>query len=190
MLLPVFLRLESRPVLVVGGGPVAAGKLGALVDAGAAVTVVAPEIRPEMARPGVTLVRRGFEEADLDGMWYVVAAAPPDVNRRVHEAAERRRVFVNAVDDPAHASVFMGGVVRRAGVTVAISTDGAAPALAGLLREGIDACLPPDLDAWMAVAGRARDGWRRDGVPIDERRPRLLAALNQIYEERTQGTTE
>ena len=184
-LLPVFLRLEARPVLVVGGGPVAAGKLGALVEAGAAVTVVAPAIRPEMDRPGVTLRRRAFEDADLEGVWYVVAAAPPEVNRRVHAAAERRRVFVNAVDDPAHATAFMGGVVRRAGVTVAISTDGAAPALAGLLREGIDACLPPDLEAWMRVAGTAREGWRRDGVPMDERRPRLLAALNQLYERRT-----
>jgi uroporphyrin-III C-methyltransferase/precorrin-2 dehydrogenase/sirohydrochlorin ferrochelatase len=182
--LPVFLRLDGRAVLVVGGGPVAAGKLDALVEAGARVTVVAPEIRSEMARSDVRLERRPFAPADLDGVWYVVAAAPPDVNRQVLEAAEGRRGFVNAVDDPSHATAYMGGVVRRAGVTIAISTAGAAPALAGLLREGLDACLPDDLDAWMATAGAARDAWRRDGVPMARRRPLLLEALNRLYEER------
>jgi uroporphyrin-III C-methyltransferase/precorrin-2 dehydrogenase/sirohydrochlorin ferrochelatase len=181
--LPVFLRLESRPVVLVGGGAVAAGKLGALVESGAVVTVVAPEIAPALERPGVTLNRRGFNETDLDGAWYVVAAAPPEVNRRVAAAAERRKIFVNAVDDPSHATAYMGGVVRRAGVTIAISTDGTAPALAGLLREGLDACLPPDLGAWMAVAGTARDEWRREGVPMHERRPRLLRVLNRLYGE-------
>ena len=183
-MLPVFLRLESRPVVLVGGGPVAAGKLGALVDAGAVVTVVAPEIGPEFERPGVRLIRRPFEDADLDGAWYVVAAAPPEINRRVHAAAERRRIFVNATDDSRHATAYAGAVVRRAGVTIAISTAGAAPALAGLLREGLDACLPADLEAWMAAAGTVRDEWRREGVPMVERRPRLLAALNRLYEER------
>ena len=60
-----------------------------------------------------------------------MAAAPPEVNREVAAAAEERRLFVNAVDDPAHASLYLGGVVRRGGVTAAISTDGRAPALAG-----------------------------------------------------------
>ena len=163
-----------------------AGKLGALVEVGAAVTVVAPEIRSELERPEVRLVRRPFEDADLDGAWYVVAAAPPEVNRRVHAAAERRRIFVNATDDPRHATAYAGAVVRRAGVTIAISTDGVAPALAGLLREGLEACLPADLGVWMAAAGSARDEWRREGVPMDERRPRLLEALNRLYEGRAQ----
>ena len=104
------------------------------------------------------------------------------MNRAVADAAAGRQLFVNAVDDPANASAFLGGVVRRAGVTVAISTDGAAPAIAGLLREGIDALLPEDLDAWMAEAARQREAWRAGGVPMDERRPRLLEALNRLYE--------
>ena len=78
------------------------------------------------------------------------------------EAAERAQLFVNAVDDPAHATAYLGGVVRRDGVTVAISTDGRAPALAGLLREALDAWLPGDLDAWMAAADEARREWKRD----------------------------
>jgi uroporphyrin-III C-methyltransferase/precorrin-2 dehydrogenase/sirohydrochlorin ferrochelatase len=179
--LPAFLSLRSRRVVVVGGGTVAASKLDGLLAAGAEVTVVAPEIRPEMARPGVTLVRRAFEDNDLDGAWWVVAAAPRDVNRGVLAAANERRVFVNAVDDPQHATAYLGAVVRRDGVTVAISTDGRAPALAGLLREAFDAWLPRDLDAWMAAADEARRGWKADGVPMEQRRPKLLETLNQLY---------
>jgi uroporphyrin-III C-methyltransferase/precorrin-2 dehydrogenase/sirohydrochlorin ferrochelatase len=180
-MLPVFLKLTGRRVLVVGAGKVAAGKLDALIAAGADLTVVAPDIDPAIERQPVAILRRPFEDADVDGAWYVVAAAPPDVNRQVGAAAEQRRVFVNAVDDPAHATAYLGGVVRRDGVTVAISTDGQAPALAGLLREGIDAMLPPDLDAWMVAAAAARRDWKSRGVPMEQRRPELLERLNQLY---------
>jgi siroheme synthase-like protein len=181
---PAFLRLTGRKVLVVGGGRVAAGKLHGLVQAGARVTVVAPEIRPELDVPGVTREQRPFAESDLDDAWYVVAAAPPAVNRQVVSAAERRRVFVNAVDDPANATAYAGGVVRRGGVTIAISTDGRAPALAGLLREALDNWLPSELDQWMSTADDMRRMWKRDGVPMEQRRPLLLESLNRLYEDR------
>ena len=83
----------------------------------------------EIDRPGVTVVRRPFEDADLDGAWWVVAAAPAHVNKRVRAAADARRIFVNAVDDPLHATAYLGGVVKRDGVTIAISTDGRARAV-------------------------------------------------------------
>jgi uroporphyrin-III C-methyltransferase/precorrin-2 dehydrogenase/sirohydrochlorin ferrochelatase len=180
-LFPAFLKLSGRRVLVVGGGPMAASKIQALADAGARVTVVAPEVRPEIEAAGVTVFRRAFAAEDLDGAWFVVAAATPEVNEQVARAAEDRRVFVNAVDDPRRASAYLGGVVRRSGVTLAISTDGEAPALAGLLREAFDAVLPADLDAWVAEARRVKTGWRRDGVPMERRRPLLLEALNDLY---------
>jgi len=181
---PAFLKLTGRKVLLVGGGRVAAGKLHGLLSEGARVTVVAPDIRPELQMTGVVLERRAFDQRDLDDAWYVVAAAPPDVNRQVLEAAQPRRIFVNAVDDPAHATAYAGGVVRRSGVTIAISTDGRAPALAGLLREALDAWLPGDLDEWMSVANDMRQIWKRDDVPMDQRRPRLLESLNALYEDR------
>jgi len=178
---PVFLKLQGRRVVVVGGGPVAASKIESLLAAGATVTVVAPVIVPEIERPGITLIKRPFESSDLDGAWWVVAAAPPEVNRQVLLAAESRRVFVNAVDDPPNATAYLGGVVRRSGVTIAISTDGRAPALSGLLREALDAWLPADLDEWMTVSDAARRAWREEGVPMAERRPQLLEALNRLY---------
>ena len=181
---PVFLKLSGRRALLVGGGRVAAGKLAGLLADGAQVTVVAPEIRSELHQPGVRIVRRAFEPSDLDDAWYVVAAAPHAVNEQVLAAAEPRRVFVNAVDDPSHASAYAASIVRRAGVTVAFSTDGRAPALAGLLRQALDAWLPADLESWMVASDEARREWKRDGVPMEERRPMLLETLNRLYEEK------
>jgi uroporphyrin-III C-methyltransferase/precorrin-2 dehydrogenase/sirohydrochlorin ferrochelatase len=179
---PTFLRLAGRKVVVVGGGAVASSKLDGLLAARAEVTVVAPEIRPELDRPGVCLKHKPFEAADLDGAWWVVAAAPPEVNQAVLAAADARHLWVNAVDDPPNATAYLGGVVRRSDVTIAISTGGRAPALAGLLREAIDAWLPHDLDAWLEAADEARREWKRDGVPMERRRPMLLETLNRLYE--------
>lgn len=184
MLFPTFLKLGGRRVLLVGAGPVAAGKLRGLLDAGARVTVVAPEVRPEIAAEAVEILRRPFEPSDLDGVSFVVAAAPPAVNRAVAREADPRGIFVNAVDDVESASAYAGAVLRRAGVTVAISTDGEAPALAGLVREALEALLPEDLEDWMACAREARRRWLAEEVPMSERRPLLLAALNDLYERR------
>ena len=180
-LLPVFLKLEGRSVLLVGGGRLAKSKLPGLLAAGAAVRVVAPEIDPEIARSAVTLERRGFEPADLEGAWLVVAAATPEVNRAVSRAAEERRVFVNAVDDVASATAYLGGVVRKGGVVVAVSTQGKAPALAGLLREALEAILPDELELWIEIAKEERAAWKQARVPMTERRPLLLRALDRIY---------
>jgi uroporphyrin-III C-methyltransferase / precorrin-2 dehydrogenase / sirohydrochlorin ferrochelatase len=181
-LLPLFVDLAGRRVLLVGGGPVAAAKLGQLLAARADVRVVAIEVCEAIERSGVPVERRAFGPADLDGVWLVVAAATPDANREVAAAAETRQVFVNAVDDPAHASAFLSGVIRRDGITLAISTSGAAPGLTALIREGLDAVLPRDLDRWLDEARRQRATWRRDGVPMPARRPLLLEALNKLYD--------
>jgi uroporphyrin-III C-methyltransferase / precorrin-2 dehydrogenase / sirohydrochlorin ferrochelatase len=194
-LLPLFLNVAGRPVVLVGGGRVAAAKLQQLLAAGADVTVVAPDVSAAFhaARAGnaerVALRCRAFEPDDLDGAWLVVAAATPDVNRAVAAAAEARRLFVNAVDDPANATAYLSGVVRRDGVTIAISTSGHAPALTSLLREGLDALLPRDLPAWIDRARAQRVVWRRDAVPMEQRKPRLLTALNAIYGPTDEGAT-
>jgi uroporphyrin-III C-methyltransferase/precorrin-2 dehydrogenase/sirohydrochlorin ferrochelatase len=182
-LFPIFLKLSGRAVLVVGAGPIAEGKLKALIEAGASVRVVAPETTRAIDTMGVDICRREFRPSDLDGAWLAVAAATPEVNRQVADAAEYRHVFVNAVDDLRNASAYLGGVTRRAGVTFAISTEGRAPALAGLLREGLEAVLPDsDLDAWVAEAERMRERWRKGDVPMVKRRPELLRALVKRYD--------
>ena len=180
-LFPVFLKLASRKVVMVGAGRVASGKLGALLAAGAEVTVVAPAISPAIAAAPVAVVRRAFAAGDLDGAWLAVAAATPEVNREVAAAAEERKIFVNAVDDPASASAYTGGVLRRGGVTIAVGTEGRAPALAGLLREGLEAVVPDEIETWVRAAVWLKERQRAEGVPMSERRPRLLEALNELY---------
>jgi siroheme synthase-like protein len=187
-LLPLFLNLTGRTVVLVGGGRVAAGKLQQLLAVGARVRIVAPHISAATVdvlsgdAPRVEIVPRRFVPSDLDGAWLVVAAATPDVNAEVADAGEKRRLFVNAVDDPANASAYLSGVVRRDGVTLAISTQGEAPALTALLREALDAELPRDLGTWLAEARSERAVWRQEGVPMEERKPRLLQALNALYD--------
>lgn len=180
-LLPLFLKLAGRGVVVVGAGPMGTQRVLQLVEAGARVTVVAPEVSREAAGAAAEVRRRPFVPEDLDGAWFAVAAAPPEVNRAVAAAAEARRLLLNAVDDPDRASAYFPGVVRRGGATLAISTGGRAPALAGLLREALAALLPEDVDSWIATAEGLRAGWKAAGVPLAQRRPLLLERLNALY---------
>jgi uroporphyrin-III C-methyltransferase/precorrin-2 dehydrogenase/sirohydrochlorin ferrochelatase len=184
-LFPAFLDFTDRRVLVVGGGNVASAKAARLVDAGARVVVVAPEIAPDLEHLPVTVIRRGFEPRDLDDCWYVVSAAPPHVNAEVVCEATARRIFVNAVDDPANATAFAGSGFKRGPVTVAISTGGDAPALARVMREALERLIGPEVEDWTSLAAKLRGEWKREGVPIEDRRDALLAALVQL--ERSAG---
>lgn len=177
---PTFLRLAGRTVLVVGAGPVARERIGRLRAAGAVVRVVAPNADASLgvdewhARP--------FDERDLDGVWLVIAAAPPPVNRQVRAAADRRQLFTIAVDDSAACTAFGAACFQRGAVTVALSSDGRAPALVALLRRALESLLPEsDLAAWSQVADEARREWRAAGSPFAERRPTLLRALDALY---------
>lgn len=187
-LFPAFLKLSGRAVALIGGGRVAVAKLPALLEAGARVRVVAPKVRPELERSDIEVRPREFIPEDLDDVWFAVAAASAEVNRRVAVAAEARGIFVNAVDDPASGSAYTGGVLRRFGATIAISTEGRAPALAGLLREGLEYVIPEDLERWLAEARAVRQQQRANGVPMSRRRPLLLAALNRLYAEKGSTT--
>jgi len=183
VLFPVFLKLGGRKVLLVGAGPVATSKLAGLEAAGADITVVAPEMTETIQASGARLVRRAFEETDLEGAWYVVAAATPEVNAAVARAAQDRHLFVNAVDDPPNATAYLGGVVRRSGAVISISTSGRAPSLAGLMREAIDRVLPADheLDAWFDEGDELKTVWRSTGVPMDERRAQMAGVVAREY---------
>ena len=195
-LFPAFLDLAGRRVLVVGAGRVAASKIPRLLEAGACVVVVAPEVSREVemlspcperadASRRVEIHRRAFVPADLAGAWYVVSAAPPAVNAAVAYEATVRGVFVNAVDDPRHATAFAGSVLTRGPVTVAISTGGEAPALARVLREALDRVVGRDVEDWTALAASLRHDWKRERVPMERRRDALLDALIHLAKERT-----
>ena len=179
-LLPLFLRLGDKLALVVGGGAVAERKIASLLDVGARVRVVAPDASDEvkrLAREGrVEWRERAFEDADVEGAWLVyTATSSPEVQRSVATAAEARRVFCVAVDDPPNASAYSAAVVRRPPMVVAISSSGAAPALTRLLREVVEHVLPAD--EWIRRAEELRAQWLRDGTPMGDRFAQLVREI-------------
>jgi uroporphyrin-III C-methyltransferase / precorrin-2 dehydrogenase / sirohydrochlorin ferrochelatase len=150
--LPLFVDLRGRSCLLVGGGEVAARKLALLVRAGAAVEIVAPDlcdaVALQAAEHGLPVQRRPFTSSDVAYRYLVIAATDDaDVNRRVFEAAGAVHTLVNSVDQPALSTVIFPAIVDRAPVLVAVSTGGASPTLARLVRSWIEARLPPRLGA-------------------------------------------
>jgi len=164
-LYPLFADLAGHRVLVVGGGAVAERKAAALLEAGAAVTVGALSATGTLqawADAGRLELRLGgFQQAWLDECWLVVAATgEPLLNRRIATLAERRRLFVNVVDDAQLCSFHVPAVIDRDPVTIAISSGGTAPVLARLLREGLESLLDPALGPLAALAARLRESIR------------------------------
>ena len=144
---PIFLDLENRDCLVVGGGKVAARKAALLLRAGAAVQIVAPDLCPELERlvtdKRVTCAAREFGDADIQGKVLVIAATDrQDVNRRVSELAKQRNIPVNVVDQPELCSFIVPSVIDRSPVQVAVSTGGSSPVLARLLRARLESYVP------------------------------------------------
>lgn len=159
---PVFLRLEGRACLVVGGGAVARRKVQGLLRAGARLTVVAPEAEGEvqaLAEAGrVQWLRRGFETSDLEGMVLAFAASSDgEVNRRVAAEGAVRGVWVNLADDPEASDFHVPAVHRRGALAVAVATGGASPALAAWVRDRIAGQLPPGLEELLEVARQLRE---------------------------------
>jgi len=184
-LLPLFLDVTGRAVLVAGAGTIASRKALDLVEAGARVRVVAPRISAELAAARsevLTIEERSFEERDLDAMWLVFAATDdPVVQKRIADECERAQVFCVAIDDPPNATAYGGAILRRGPITVAISTSGEAPALARLMREVFEQALP---DASYVEAARAlREKWKADKVPMASRFAELLAAFKPALRE-------
>lgn len=160
-LLPIFLKLDNRPGLLVGAGTVALDKIGSLLQTGLRLRVIAPQAHKEILRLAadgkLEYISRAFEESDLDGNFLVIAATDdPQVNAAVYRGALARNILCNSVDDIPNCDFFFGSVVRRGGLQIAISTAGESPAFAQRLRREIDEQLPTDLGPWLAEIGELR----------------------------------
>ncbi len=168
-IVPVGLRVEGRSILVVGAGRIAARKAAAYVERGALVTVVATQHGPEMeALPVAERIVRQFEPADLDGVWLAVTATgDPQVDGAVYRAAEQRRIWCNAADDPDHCSIILPAVSRAGDITVAVSTGGRSPATASWLKRRIDELLDRDTVVIAEIIARVRDSVRGRGLPTE-----------------------
>ena len=168
---PLLLDLQGRACLVVGGGPVAARKSGALLRAGARLRVVAPdgvgEIAERAAAGELTWQRREFFETDLEGQELAFAAtSSATVNQRVATAARQRRVWVNVADDPAGSDFHVPATLHRGPLTVAVASAGASPALAAWTRDRIATGLPAELAILAELAGALRNATGSDAEPF------------------------
>ena len=171
------LDLTGRSVLVVGGGPIALEKIEGLLAAGAAVTVVAPQIVPELVDLDLTLIRRGYRTEDLEGKFLVVAAtSTTSVNRGVFRDAETLTLLCNVVDVPELCSFILPAVHRHEPIAIAVSTGGASPALAQHLRDQIATVVRPE-HAELANRLRELRPWAKSHFATYEERKAYFAGL-------------
>ena len=169
---PIALVLDNKRCLVVGGGEIAAGKLDALLLAGAAVTVVSPEVTPRIAALAaerrIAIRQRPYEAGDLAGMALVIAATDDNaLNASVVTGARAAGILAQAVDFIPYCDFFAVAVVRRGDLQLGISTNGRSPAFARWLRERLDAELPTEYGELLTVLGNVRDALKARG-PIPE----------------------
>ncbi len=154
--LPIFLDIRDQPCLVVGGGEVAARKRALLLRAGARVTEIAPAL---------------FREQSLEGFALAIAATGDEaVNRAVAAAAKARRIPVNVVDQPALCTFILPSIIERAPLVVAVSSGGASPVLARLLRARLESLIPAGYGRLAALAGAFRDQVKARFKPRERRR--------------------
>ncbi|WP_024609117.1 siroheme synthase CysG [Pseudoalteromonas sp. TAB23] len=173
--LPIFTKLDNKPVLVVGGGEVALRKCRAFLKARASVTLVAPwfcdELKEHAHNNEVTLIDAYFDESHLDGKMLVIAATDRDeVNNNVFELANARNVFVNVVDDQPKCTFIFPSIVDRDPITIAISSAGTAPVLARRLREKLETLIPHHIGPLATIVGGFRDKVKKRFKHFSDRR--------------------
>ncbi len=165
---PVFIEMEDRPCLVIGGGNEARKKAEGLLGAGARVTVIAPELTKALAAMRdageIECTEREYQEGDVEG-YHVVMVATDDgaVNADVAAEGKRRGVWVNAADDTKNCDFILPAVIRRGAITLAASTGGGSPALARRLREELEAYLTEEMPALADLLGDVRSDLKTRG---------------------------
>lgn len=168
-LYPVNLELRDQPVLVVGGGAVAARKVAGLLDAHAIVTVVAPHVVAELRdHPSLRWHQREYQRGEAASYRVVITATGvPEVDAQVARDARATGVPVNSADDPVNCSFTLPAIVRKGDIQVTVSTAGRSPALAAYLKERIDALLDDSLVEVLELLAEAREKLQAEGVPTE-----------------------
>ncbi len=168
-LYPVMVNMEGRLAVVVGGGEVAARKVADLLDSGAKVKVISPEINNDIVKlkssGSLELLKREYEYGDLDGAALVFSATNDrSVNELVFMEAEGRNIFINAVDDPDNCSFYVPSFTRKGDFLFALSTAGASPAYAARIRRELEKQIPEEIDILLDKLRRAREILKNEEV--------------------------
>jgi siroheme synthase-like protein len=183
---PVFLDLDQKAVVIIGGGTIAHQKMGGLLDAGAQVTVVSPELNDEMQTlkdDGKFMhIKREYEPGDLEG--YALAFVATDDrkdNERAWQEGRERGIWVNAVDDIPNCDFIMPAIVRKGDIIVALSTSGSSPAMARKLREDIEEFFTDEDAELLEIAAEIRRELREKGIITLPDCPRCARTGNDIW---------
>lgn len=188
-LFPIFLKLEGRLVVVVGGGNIAEQKLPGVIRTGARVLLVSPSITAQIAAwvrsREIAWLPKEFDAEDLAGAFVVVAAtSDAKLNGEVFHAADERGIMCNAVDDIEHCHFYSGAVVQRGDLQIAISTNGKSPALAQRLRKELEGQFGPEYEVWLQWLGAARESLRSSAASSDASRQLLHElASRSVFED-------
>lgn len=172
---PIYLDLEHCRCVVIGGDRHAEEKVGSLLNAGADVTVIAPELNGELealADAGrIIAIRRDYQSGDLEGAFLVISATMDStINAQVWEEAKERNILINSMDDVPHCNFVAPSIVRQGDLIVSISTSGAAPALAVRLRQRLTEELGPEYGRFLELVWPLRDELPRLYPEFQQRR--------------------
>lgn len=192
-LFSIFVKMAGRPALVVGGGELAVAKIEALLAAGAAVTVVAPEARASVLeqhqRGEIEWLCRGFDAGDAGGKTIVFAATGKrEIDRDVFDACYKAGVLCNAIDDPEYCDFYSPAIVRRGDLQIAISTNGQSPALAQQIRRELEVRYDASWSERLSDLGRRRREVLATFPPGPERTAILHAHAREAMSARSKGT--
>ncbi len=155
---PIMMDLTDKPCLVVGGGKVALRKVKSLLEAGARVTLISPEIDKELAESGIEILQRSFEPGDTLAFKLVFAATDSrELNARISEEAAGAGIPVNVVDDPELCSFIVPAVVRRSDLVISVSTGGKSPALAKKIRKELEEIYGREYSILVDLLGEIRE---------------------------------
>jgi len=158
---PVLLQLEGKTVLVVGGGVVAERKVENLLELAARIHIVSIELTEKLHKliesKEIKYLGSEFKEEQLEGVFFVIAATDDKLlNRRISEEARKRRLLVNAVDQPEDCDFIFPSIIKRGELLIAISTSGKSPALAKRLRQELEAQFGSEYGVFLDLMGRLR----------------------------------
>lgn len=178
---PIAFDVTARPCLVVGGGGIALRKVQALVEAGARVTVISPEIDTRIEDVvGVEVIRRAFEPGDTMGFALVFAATGNrEVNVGISREASAKGIPVNVVDDPELCTFIVPAVVRRGDMMIAITTSAKAPAFGKRMRRRIEELIGEEYGPYVALLGEIREKLR----DLYDTQPQREAAMNRVLDQ-------
>jgi precorrin-2 dehydrogenase/sirohydrochlorin ferrochelatase len=184
---PLFVNLDNKKCVVIGGGEVASRKVEVLLRYKADLTVISPEINPKLVElensKKIKVIKREYKKGDIDSATLIVAAtSSPVVNERIYKDAVQRNIPVNVVDNPDKCTFFFPSVIKRGALSIGISTSGVYPALSKKIRKVTEKYITEDYSEIVSLLADFRLLVRKSNFSINEKEKILAQVLDEFYD--------